>query len=86
MQAMTFLSQAGKVDLKRALILRTASDYCLPKPGVTSAQSLQYGTTNAYMAEDEAFESAYVVGSVVVRQLLADWPRYKNKVPSAPAP
>jgi len=84
MQALSFLAHAGKVDLKRALILRAASDYCVPKPGVTSAQSLEYGTSNAYMAEDEAFESAYAVGSVVVEDLLADWPRYRNQVPRAP--
>jgi purine nucleoside permease len=36
------------------------------------------------MAEDEAFESAYVVGSVVVKELVAGWPKYAAKIPSAP--
>jgi purine nucleoside permease len=84
MQALTFLGHAGKVDPRRALVLRTASDYCVPKPGVTSAQSLQYGSANAYMAENEAFESAYVVGSVVVKEWVAHWPQYRDAVPSAP--
>ena len=84
MQAMSFLGKAGKADLRRALVLRTASDYSVPRPGVTSAESLQYGSTNAYMAEDEAFESAYVVGSVVVRELVGGWPKYQDQIPGAP--
>lgn len=84
MQAMTFLAKAGKADCGRVLILRAASDYCIPRPGVTSADSLKYGSDKAYMAEDEAFESAYRVGSVVVREWLRDWPRYRDHVPSPP--
>jgi len=82
MQAMTFLSKAGKVDLNRVLVLRTASDYCIPKPGVTSADSLKYGSEMAYMAENEAFESAYSVGSVVVKEWVRNWPRYADHVPT----
>ncbi len=82
MQAMTFLANAGKVDLKRVLILRAASDYCVPRPGVTSAESLQYGSSKAYMAEDEAFESAYAVGSVVVNEWVRNWGTYRDHLPS----
>ena len=82
MQAMTFLEKAGRVDLGRVLILRVASDYCVPRPGVTSAESLRYGSEKAYMAENEAFESAYRVGSVVVREWVRDWPTYRDHVPS----
>ena len=81
MQAMTFLARAGKVDLGRVLILRVASDYCVPRPGVTSAESLRYGSDKAYMAENEAFESAYRIGSVVVREWVRDWPAYRDHVP-----
>ncbi|HEY5227875.1 MAG TPA: hypothetical protein VIJ19_05005, partial [Opitutaceae bacterium] len=65
-------------------VLRAASDYCVPKPGVTSAESLQYGSANAYMAENEAFESLYSVGSVVVNEWVSGWDHYRDKVPSAP--
>jgi purine nucleoside permease len=84
MQAMTFLEKAGRADCGRVLILRAASDYCVPRPGVTSADSLRYGSDKAYMAENEAFEAAYRVGSVVVREWLRDWPRYRDHVPSPP--
>lgn len=83
LQAMAFLNKAGKADSRRVLILRTASDYCAPRPGVSSADSLKYGSEKAYMAEDEAFESAYVVGSVVVKEWVADWDRYRDRPPSS---
>jgi purine nucleoside permease len=81
MQAMTLLAKAGRVDLNRVLVLRTASDYCLPRPGVTSAESLQYGTDSAYLGEREAAEAAYVVGGIVVRELVRGWPTYRDAVP-----
>ena len=81
MQAMTLLAKAGRVDLRRVLVLRTASDYCAPRPGVTSAESLRYDADKAYMAEREAAESAYVVGGIVVRELVRGWPAYCDAVP-----
>jgi purine nucleoside permease len=81
MQAITFLSKAGRADANRVLVLRVASDYCLPRPGVTSAQSLQYGSASAYMAENEALDSAYAVGSVVVGEWVRDWAKYRDQVP-----
>jgi purine nucleoside permease len=81
MQAMTLLAKAGRVDLRRVLILRTASDYCVPGSGVTSAESLQYGTDKAYMADQEAFQSAYVVGRVVVDKLVNGWQKYGEQIP-----
>jgi purine nucleoside permease len=49
---------------------------------VTSAQSLQYDTPNAYMAENEAFESLYAVGSVVVNAWVRDWATYRDRLPA----
>ena len=81
MQAMTFLARSGRVDLQRVLVLRTASDYCLPRPGVTAAESLQYGNGKAYLAMRESCESAYVVGSVVVHELAGHWDKYRDQEP-----
>lgn len=82
LQAMTLLDKAGKADFRRVLVLRAASDYCVPRPGVTSAESLQYGTDKAYLAMDEAFESAYVVGRRVVDELVRHWRRYETTPPA----
>lgn len=85
MQALTFLTKAGRADSNRVLVLRVASDYCIPRPGVTSAESLQYGSASAYMAENEALDSAYLVGSVVVNEWVRDWPKYRDHVPGGVA-
>ena len=84
MQAISFLSKAGRVDASRVLVLRVASDYSIPRPGVTSAESLQYGSDKAYMAENEALDSAYLVGSVVVNEWVRGWRRYRDTNPGRP--
>ncbi|HEY3756711.1 MAG TPA: purine nucleoside permease [Opitutaceae bacterium] len=82
LQAITLLGKSGRIDPKRVLDLRTASDYTVPHPGMTSAQSLNYdGPNAAYMADKEAFDSAYQVGRVVVDELVRHWDKYRNSVP-----
>lgn len=83
LQSIAFLGHAGKVDPRRVLVLRAASDYCVPRPGITSAESLQYGTASAYMAVNEAFESAYVVGSIVVKEWVKNWSVYRDRIPAS---
>jgi purine nucleoside permease len=84
-QALSFLSKAGRADMNRVLVLRVGSDYCVPRPGLTSAESLQYGPDKAYMAENEALDSAYVVGSVVVRDWVRGWTKYRDHIPGGVA-
>lgn len=81
LQALAYLGAAGKADARRALVLRAGSDYCVPRPGVSSADSLKYGTDAAYMAEAEAFDSAFQTGRVVVDALVRDWSKYRENVP-----
>lgn len=40
LQSLTFLAKAGKADLNRVLVLRTASNYYIPPPGVTAPENL----------------------------------------------
>jgi len=40
MQSLTFLNQAGKVDLRRVLVLRSVSNYDQEPPGSTATESL----------------------------------------------
>lgn len=81
MQSITLLAKAGKVDIRRVLSLRTASDYCMPIPGATAAESLNYDGDKAYMAFDESTRAAFVVGSPVVREIVEGWGRYRSRVP-----
>jgi purine nucleoside permease len=40
LQSLTFLARAGRVDISRVMVLRTASDFDQPVPGRTAAESL----------------------------------------------
>jgi purine nucleoside permease len=80
MQSLTFLSRAGKVDLKRVLVLRTVSNYDRQAPGSTAAESLKGMTSGIYSAYRPALEAAFAVGDRVVRALLANWDQYRGKV------
>jgi purine nucleoside permease len=81
--ALQRLGMMGKVDSNRLLILRTACNYILPPPGVTTADSL-FGDTvsdTGGMAYLPALEADYRVGSVVVLNLLQGWDKYRDQIP-----
>jgi len=81
MQSLTFLARAGKVDLRRVLVLRTASNYDVPKAGQTAAESLAQTHLGHYTAFLPALESAYRVGHVVVDSIVANWAADREKIP-----
>jgi len=67
--ALTELDAMGKVDFQRVLDLRAASNYCMPAPGETAADSLEAG----FVSYIPAVETDYRVGSVMVHDILAHW-------------
>jgi purine nucleoside permease len=81
--ALNYLSTAGKVDKERALVLRTASNYSMPPPGVTAADNL-LKENEGYSGLDASVESAYRVGSTVLEELLKKWPTYRDHIPRSP--
>ncbi len=83
LQALTFLAHAGRVDLSRALDLRTGSDFTMPPKGAAVAALLKSEATGNYAAYDEAIKNAYRVGSPVVRELAQHWAQYRQTVPVA---
>lgn len=82
-QSLTFLTNAGKVDVNRLLVLRTASNFTMQHEGITAAQSLagEKLTGGGYSAYIPSLESAYRVGSGVVEELAGNWEQYENKLP-----
>lgn len=84
LQALTFLSQASRVDLSRVLVLRTVSNYDREAPGITAADSLQEMVSGNYSAYLPALEAAQVVGDKVVRDIVAHWPERAVAIPQAP--
>ena len=72
LQALTFLDQAGRADLKRVLVLRTVSNYDREAPGTTPAESLKSRCTGRKYAGlyGAALEAAEIVGDKVVRDIV----------------
>ena len=62
LQALTFLKAAGRVDLNRVLVLRAASNYDRPPPGVSPAGNLKTMNAGGYSAFRQSLESAERVG------------------------
>ena len=76
--ALYLLAKAHRVDPKRYLVLRTASDYSQPPTGGSSIDSLLNGEESGAKL---AFESAYRVGAPVVHALIKDWDKFENELP-----
>lgn len=82
MQALALQAQAGRADMRRVLVLRTASDYDMPPPGGKAADLLQTETAETgYSGYQASLEAAYLVASPVVKELATHWDRYRNQVP-----
>jgi purine nucleoside permease len=77
--ALHSLAQQQKVDFKRVLFLRTASNYCMQSPKQSVTDSLK-ANSGGYLP---SLDSAYRVGSVVVHDILNNWDNvYANGVSS----
>ena len=84
LQALTFLNEAARVDLKRVLVLRTISNYDREAPGVSVADSLKSLAAGNYSAYFPALDAAEIVGDKVVRDIVAHWEQRAGQIPHAP--
>ncbi|MEM1436387.1 MAG: purine nucleoside permease [Pseudomonadota bacterium] len=74
------LGRIGKVDPDRVMVLRTVSNFSMPPADRTAAWS----TTAPYPDQGRpALDAAYLVGSKVLRELLAGWETYATDIPAA---
>jgi purine nucleoside permease len=72
-QALQFLSQVKRADHNRLLVLRGGSDYTVQPQGETPAQFLATQQSNGLSGFQEALNSLYQIGSIVVRELSTKW-------------
>ena len=82
LQSLTFLANAGKVDLKRVLVLRTVSNYDQQAVGLTATESLAEQKVGKYGAYLPSLEAAYAVGRPVVDAIVTHWEQYRDHLPS----
>ena len=80
MQSMEYLDNIGKVDRDRVMVLRTASNYTMPPPGITAAENL-LAENEGYAGLDAALESAYILGSIIVDDILDNWEARADTIP-----
>lgn len=84
LQALTFLAQAGRVDLNRVLVLRTVSNFDREPPGATPAETLANLAAGRYPAFLPSVEAAEQVGDKVVRDIVEHWSEREKAIPQAP--
>ncbi len=83
MQALSFLSHAGRVDINRVLVLRTVSNYDRQAPGSTAAASLKLMATGNYPAYMQSLEAAETIGDKVVRNIVEHWAERESTIPGS---
>jgi purine nucleoside permease len=64
-------------------VLRTASNYDQQREGITAADSLAETKITKYSAFLPSLDSAYRVGDVVVRSIVANWSKDRDALPVA---
>jgi purine nucleoside permease len=77
LNAIDRLDAMHRVDRNRVLVLRTGSNYSMERPGHNAVESL----SAPYIGGRLALESAYLVGSTVLHNLLTNWPITRDHIP-----
>jgi purine nucleoside permease len=81
--SLAWLDRAGKVDVERLLVLRTASNFTMQWPGGDAAESLSGEKLGpGYSAYIPSLDAAHKVGSQVLRAILAGWETYQYELPT----
>ncbi|MCH7741672.1 MAG: purine nucleoside permease [Proteobacteria bacterium] len=78
--SLSWLHKIGRADINRVMVLRTASNYTMQPPGMTAVENL-LKENEGYGGLGVAIESAYIVGSRVVDEILNNWETYENTIP-----
>jgi purine nucleoside permease len=78
--ALAELQRLEKIDFQRLLVLRSASNFTVPPPGMSPEKSL-FGNLVSSAGYLPSLDNEYRVGSVVVAALLRNWDKYRDQVP-----
>jgi purine nucleoside permease len=81
-QALQFLSQVGRADRYRLLVLRSASDYTIQPQGQTPAEFLASENSGGLSGFVEALSDVYHVCSIVVKTISSNWSTCADRIPS----
>ncbi len=70
-------AQAGRIDFDRLMMLRRAGNFDRPHPGQSTMASL-WESAEIEIAFDLALDNVYHAGSVVAKDILSDWNKWKD--------
>ena len=73
------MADKGLIDFNRVMMLRGASNYSMPPPGMPVTKTIG----DESLGTEPAFEAEYRAGSAVVHELLGNWAKYEKQIPSA---
>jgi len=79
MNAIERLAAMKRMDYDRVMVLRTGSNYSMPRPGHTAVESV----TAPYIGSRVALESGWLCGSTVLHKILGDWKDTEAVVPGS---
>jgi purine nucleoside permease len=79
--ALARATTAGRADVTRLAVLRTASNFDRPYPGQSAAASLLASTTGASGGFGPATTNLYRVGGPLIADIVAHWSAWQNGVP-----
>ncbi len=79
--ALARAASAGKLDLKRLAVLRTGSNFDRPHRGQTAYDSLMVSTNGGSGGFGPATANLYNVGGLLVKDIVANWPQWREGVP-----
>jgi purine nucleoside permease len=71
LEALLRAASRGAVDFARIIVMRTASDFDRPPPGISAVENLLSGFTDG--AFPPALANLYLAGNVVVKEILKGW-------------
>ena len=78
--ALNMLGKVGKADPRRALVLRTGSNYSVQPAGIGAAESL-IAEGKGLSALQPSLDAAFIVGGKVVDEITGNWAAYADQVP-----
>jgi len=80
MQSVEYLTKVGRADRDRVLVLRAASNFTMPPPGIDPAEYL-LRENEGYAGMTAALEALYTVGGKAVDEIVTHWDRFEAAPP-----
>jgi len=80
--ALQRLAEAKRVDMRRVMVLRVATDIDRQYPGQTAGESLAESLNSTFGFV--GLENIYRVGSPVVKEIVGNWDRWQDGPPPLP--